>query len=249
MSCFKLPRAGQTVGVSAEWTRTTLFCIPATQMAIDVTPRATKQLADLLQGGLWSATRKRTDPLQGGSLPSAMLTATKKRADPPQGGSLSSATLTATRKGADTVATSPSSWTLTVTVVKSQLRHDYTASSSPFPRFRKFDAFPFPLQFRNSARNSGIPLFTIGPCHLQPCQLPAFQLWTVYKLSLLACKHTHLIKAMWSNCCIGCCWVKISFNVVQSTYNLLLSCYNTHSISDTELWPLKVSQAKILREL
>ena len=36
-------------------------------------------------------------------------------------------------------------------VVKSQLRHDYTASSSPFPRFRKFDAFPFPLQFRNSA--------------------------------------------------------------------------------------------------
>ena len=77
-------------------------------------------------------------------------------------GSLSSATLTATRKGADTVATSPSSWTLTVTVVKSQLRHDYTASSSPFPRFRKFDAFPFPLQFRNSARNSGIPRFTIG---------------------------------------------------------------------------------------
>ena len=51
-----------------EWTRTTLFCIPATQMAIDVTPRATKQLADLLQGGLWSATRKRTDPLQGGEL-------------------------------------------------------------------------------------------------------------------------------------------------------------------------------------
>ena len=48
-------------------------------------------------------------------------------------------------------------------VVKSQLRHDYTASSSPFPRFRKFDAFPFPLQFRNSARNSGIPRFTIGP--------------------------------------------------------------------------------------
>ena len=47
-------------------------------------------------------------------------------------------------------------------VVKSQLRHDYTASSSPFPRFRKFDAFPFPLQFRNSARNSGIPRFTIG---------------------------------------------------------------------------------------
>ena len=34
---------------------------------------------------------------------------------------------------------------------QSQLRHDYTASSSPFPRFRKFDAFPFPLQFRNSA--------------------------------------------------------------------------------------------------
>ena len=32
-------------------------------------------------------------------------------------GSLSLATLTATRKGADTVATSPSSWTLTVTVI------------------------------------------------------------------------------------------------------------------------------------
>ena len=47
-------------------------------------------------------------------------------------------------------------------VVKSQLRHDYTASSSPFPRFRKFDAFPFPLQFRNS----GIPRFTIGPYEL-----------------------------------------------------------------------------------
>ena len=52
-------------------------------------------------------------------------------------------------------------------VVKSQLRHDYTASSPPFPRFRKFDAFPFPLQFRNSARNSGIPRFTIG--HSRSC--------------------------------------------------------------------------------
>ena len=37
-----------------------------------------------------------------------------------------------------------------------------------------------------------------------------------------------------------------AFYVVQSTYN---NCYNTHSISDTELWPLKVSQAQILREL
>ena len=69
-------------------------------------------------------------------------------------------------------------------------------------------------------------------CHLQLCQLPAFELWTVYKLSLLTCKHTfdegHVVKIIVYRSLLDKDLFQ-AFNVVQSIY---INCYNTHSIPD-----------------
>ena len=75
---------------------------------------------------------------------------------------------------------------------------------------------------------------------LKGCQ----SLWTVdwvYKWSLVACKHTNSIKAMYVGYSVDL--IKHSVHVVLSTHN---NCYNTHHMPDTELWPVKLSQAQTM---